>query len=224
MSSEGGAVSKATHPLSATVKPSDPAVYLPVLTSLLYLVSTVLFSIFRTHFYNNFQESDLTAYNGSHSSYLPINQEALAAYLPVNITSVISELLFVFCVMLSLHTLYLFAKVNTKTAPPHTTVEERFLFEELKTERKQSILCFVLSCLSAIVSTLHVFLLRFNAKEEMQPGYGGTLYLPKSGAFWLVTFAISLLLAAFAVWLSVSRVRKLFKANDVVIERYSSLD
>ena len=198
---------------------------LPFLFSGLYLASTVLFSVFRTRFYENFKESDLTSYTGGQGGYLPVNEEALAAYLPVNITSLIAEILFAACVMLSLHSLYVFQKENTKTAPPRTAVEERFLLEEQALERKQSIICFTLCCLSAILSALHVFLLRFNAKVAMQPGYGNTaLYLPKSGAFWLLGFAVSVVLAVDAVWLCGARIRKLFQMHDIEIDRYSSFD
>lgn len=197
----------------------------PILTSGLYLAATVLFSIFRTRFYARFSESDLTSYKGGQSEYLPVNEEALAAYLPVNITSVVAELLFVICVMLSLHALHRFRSENTKTVPPRTAVEERFLAEEQQIERKQNILCFVLACLCAFLSALHVFLLRFNAKVAMQPGYGNTaLYMPKSGAFWLLGFAVSIALAVDAVWLSGVRIRKLYKMHDIEIERYSSFD
>ena len=197
----------------------------PVLFSGLYLVLTILFSVFRTRFYENFSESDLSSYKNGQVGFLPVNEEALAAYLPVNITSLLSELLFVICVMLSLHALYLFRKENTKTAPPQTVVEERFLLEEAQIERKQNIICFALACLSAVLSALHVFLLRFNAKVAMQPGYGNTaLYLPKSGAFWLLGFFVSVILAVDAIWLTGARIRKLYKAHDVEIDRYSSFD
>ena len=203
----------------------DLAPCLTVLSSLLYLVSTVLFSFFRNRFYSNFSESDLTSYKNTQSSYLPVNEEALAAYLPVNIMAVVSEILFVVCIMLTLHALHRFAKENTKTAPPHTSVEERFLLEETSVERKQSIAFFALACLSALASALHVYLLRFNTKVAMQPGYGDTaLYLPKSGAFWLFCLALSLALAVFAVLLASARIRKLFKVNDLERERYASLD
>ena len=104
-------------------------------------------------------------------------------------------------------------------------MEERFLSEEEAIDRKQSIICFALSCISALTSALHVFLLRFNAKVAMQPGYGNTaLYLPKSGAFWLLGFAVSVVLAVDALWLSGARIRKLFKMHDIEIEKYSLFD
>ena len=59
----------------------------------------------------------------------------------------------------------------------------------------------------------------------MQPGYGNTaLYLPKSGAFWLLGFFVSVILAVDAIWLTGARIRKLYKAHDVEIDRYSSFD
>ena len=198
---------------------------LSAFVSLFYLATTVLYTFFRNRFYSNFAESDLTSHKNVQSSYLPVNEEALAAYLPVNITAVIAEFLFVLCVILALHALHLYGKENTKTAPPRTSVEERFSLEEARNERKQSIALFALACCSALASALHVYLLRFNAKVAMQPGYGNTaLYLPKSGAFWLFCLILSLSLAVFAVWFASARIRKLFKANNVEIERYASFD
>ena len=210
---------------SSLTKKSDFYASLPILSSSLYLIATVLHSVYRTRFYASFTESDLTSYSGLQASYVPANQEALAAYLPVNITSVIAEFLFIICVMLALHALHRFSKENTKTAPPRSAVEERFLSEEKAEDRKHSIICFVLTCISAVASALHLFLLRFNSKTEMQPGYGSTaLYLPKSGAFWLFVLAVSILLAVYGVWLVRTRIRRLFKENGIEIERYSSFD
>lgn len=198
---------------------------LPILCSALYLVTTLSFSVFRSRFYQSFAESDLTAQKGQHATYLPANEEALAAYLPVNVTSVIAEILFVACVMLALHALYAFRKENKKTAPPRNVVEERFLAEEEANEQRHSIFCFTLACLSAVTSALYVFLLRFNARVEMQPGYGNTaLYLPKSGAFWLLCLIISLALATDAVFLAYTRTKKLFKEHDVENKKSSSFD
>ena len=221
MDTPDAAVTKDSH----TATSINLVPFLSILSSLLYLVVSVLFSFFRSRFYNNFAESDLTSHQNSQASFLPVNEEALAAYLPVNVTSVISELLFMLCVLLSLYTLHRFAEENAKTAPPKTSVEERFLMEEARSERKKSALCFLLACVSAAASALHLFLLRFNARVEMQPGYGSNaLYLPKSGAFWLFCLAVSLALAVYGTWLAVSRIRRLYKANDVEIERYASLD
>jgi hypothetical protein len=171
-----------------------------------YTASTILYTVFYNRFYAHFTTSDLMR--------VP---EADAAYLPVMITSAIAEIFFVVTVFFLLRALYAFRRANTPTSTPRTEVDERFRQEDRKGEQKQTTVLFVFAALSAILSFLSIILIRNSTAVPMQPGYGGTLYLPQMGSFWLLALVFSVLTAAYGTYrvsTRVSAIRTAIEEND----------
>ena len=180
----------------------------------LYTAATVAFTAFQRSFYRFYSESDLTR--------IP---EADAAYLPVIITSVLSEILFVVTIFLLIRTFKRYRALFFLERELHTEVERRYRLEEQRTERKQGITVFVLACLAAIFSALHTILLQYSSAVEMLPGYGGgALYLPRAGSFWLFGFVLAIALAVYGGSIAAARAKELCAMNDERCGYHSSLD
>lgn len=166
--------------------------------SVCYTLLSVLYSVFRERFYSQFAESDLTR--------VPA---ADAAYLPIIITSALAEILFILTVFFLLRALAAFKKEMTPSPTPRTELERKYLAEDEKGERKQTAVLFTFASLSAILSFLNVILMRATTAVPMQPGYGGTLYLPRAGAFWLIALVFAVAAAVYGSYLSSTRVSEM---------------
>ena len=169
-----------------------------------YTVACILHAIFRNRFYEQYVDSDLTR--------IPA---ADTAYLPVILTSLLSEALFVLTLLFLLRSLYAFRKAITPAAEARTEVEKRFLAEGNRGERKQTAVLFSFATLSALLSFLNTLLVRYNAAVPMQPGYSGTaVYLPRFGSFWILALVFSLAAAAYGAYLSSTRVDEIRTAIE----------
>ncbi len=187
---------------------------LPLIVSAGYLVSTVLFAIFRSLFFASFIESDLMK--------IPAADEA---YFPVLITSGLSEGLFVLTVLLLAIAIGHFYSENMIFEEPKTDYERRFLLEEKRTQQKRNLLFAILTVLSAVASFLSVLLARYTKAVPTHPGYGGTApYMPIMGAFWLLPFLLSVALFLLAAFWGSSRTKELYRKNELDDESISAIE
>lgn len=172
-----------------------------------YVVSSILYTVFRNSFFREFILSDLTR--------IP---EADTAYLPVILLSVVNELLFLSNVIMLGRTLIEFRKKNSPTPPPAESYEGRVYLSEEHDAKKQNLLCLILAALTAVASALDTFLARYTVDVSAHPGYSGSmLYVPVFSGFWLLPLLFSVALAIDTVWICSTRVRSLWEYNDLEI-------
>lgn len=187
---------------------------LPLIASGLYLAATVLFAFFRSRFFSSFIESDLMK--------IPAADEA---YLPVLVTSGLSEGLFVLSSLLLAIAIGRFYRENTIREEPKTDYEHRLLLEERKRLKRRNLFAAILTALAAAASFLSVLLARYTKAVPTHPGYGGTApYMPLMGAFWLFPFLLSTVLFLLAAIWGKSHTGELYHANDLDDESISAIE
>lgn len=179
-----------------------------------YLVSTVLFTVFRSRFYRIYTDSDIAR--------IPAAERA---YLPVMITSAIAELLFLACIVFVGLAIGRFYRRSYRAEEPKNDCERRLLYEEMRSTARKNIAVTVLSVFSSAASFLSVLLVRYTHAVATHPGYGGiTPYMPVTGSFWLAPFLLSLALIILTAVTANAQVKALYAAHGLDDEHTSATE
>lgn len=173
--------------------------------ALIHLASTVIFEIYRNQFFARFSTSDLTR--------LP---EADAAYLPVILSSVAKELLFLAIFFLLGLAICRFYRQYDIPEEPKNVCEERLLLEYRRATKWQNGLCAAFATATAILAFLDIVLARFSTKVDMHPGFGGgAYYLPIAASLWIAVLVLNIALAVTVSVLSYRRAGEIFTMQEL---------
>ncbi len=171
----------------------------------IYTLCTILYTVYHRSFYSLYSVSDV--------GRLP---EASKSYLPLAITGLVSDILFVILFFLSLFLLHIFYRKERPCEIPENAYEERLLKEEKRRLLRRYMLLAVFSVLSSLFSILNLLLSPLTVTVPMQPGYSGqALYLPVVGSLWLIALLFSLILAVSTSFFAKERVYDLFLAHEL---------
>ncbi len=156
-----------------------------------YLLATIGFAIARAAFLHRYSTTDIHRVDG-----------AFAAYLPMMIFSLLSEVLLVLSVLFLGRAL--FAHRRSYPGADPLMAETSHLQEvELSEAKRPYRILMVLTVISALFSFTHILLDQFTRAVETNPGHGGQLiYLPTYEAFYFLPLLAGILLAIWGVRLA----------------------